>query len=97
MTNEAYCIPKIEFYKGWIFWGLNHQIVNSGIKYIPAGFFQDFGRHHDVLYNGMAKKELSGWGTSDRLNDVDLVDIEYEDLFIISINPNSFPGIIIIG
>ena len=35
-------------------------------------------------------------GTSDRLNDVDLVDIEYEDLFIIAINPNSFPGIILV-
>ena len=37
---------------------------------------------------------MAGWilGTSDRLNDVDHVDIEFEDLFIIAINQKTFPG-----
>ena len=56
---------------------------------IPAGFFQDFGRHHDVLYNGMEKSSMAG---CDRLNNVDHVDIEFEDLFIIAINQKTFPG-----
>ena len=66
----------------------------STVHKIPAGFFQDFGRHHDVLYNGMEKSSMAGWilGTSDRLNDVDHVDIEFEDLFIIAINQKTFPG-----
>ena len=42
----------------------------------------------------MEKSSMAGWilGTSDRLNDVDHVDIEFEDLFIIAINQKTFPG-----